>query len=107
MDEEVVYKKFYPIAISYHDKVHEELKSLQEQGIILLSRSAYNTPLICVLKKDGGIKLQWSLSFGFNKFISNDPFEALSHLQSSDLKFISNGNYSGRPGSNFKLPADC
>ena len=44
--------------------------------------------------------------FGSNEFASNDPFEALSHLQSNDPKFISNGNYSGHPGLNFKLPAD-
>ena len=53
--------------------------------------------------------IQWSLSskaFGPNKFVSNDPFEALPHLQSNNPKFISNGNYSGHPGSNFKLSTD-
>ena len=48
-----------------------------------------------------------SNAFGSNEFTSNDPFEALSHLQSYDSKFRSNGNYSGHPGSNFKLPDDC
>ena len=47
-----------------------------------------------------------SNAFGSNEFISNDPFEALPHLQSNDPKFISNGNYSGRLRSNFKLPDD-
>ena len=55
------------------------------------------------------IYLQWSVSsntFGSNAFASNESFEALPHLQSNDPKFRSKGNYSGHPGSNFKLPAD-
>ena len=47
-----------------------------------------------------------SNAFGSNEFASNDPFKALSHLQSNDPKFRSNGNYSGNLGSNFKLLAD-
>ena len=48
-----------------------------------------------------------SNAFISNVFASNDPCVALSRLQSNDPKFRSNGNYSGHPGSNFKLPADC
>ena len=46
-------------------------------------------------------------AFGSNEFASNYLFEALPHLQSNDPKFRSKGNYTGHPGSNFKLPADC
>ena len=57
MDDEVVYKRPYPIPVSHHEKVREELKKMQEQGIIIPSHSAYNTPLIPVVKKDGGIRI--------------------------------------------------
>ena len=57
MDDEVVYKRPYPIPVSHHEKVREELKRMQEERIIIPSHSAYNSPLIPVLKKDGGIRL--------------------------------------------------
>ena len=55
MDDEVVYKRPYPIPVSNHEKVREELKKMQ--GIIIPPHLAYNTPLIPVVKKDGGIRI--------------------------------------------------
>ena len=57
MDDKVVYKRPYPIPVSHHEKVREELRRMQEEGIIIPSHSAYNSPLIPVLKKNGGIRL--------------------------------------------------
>ena len=56
MDDEVVYKRPYPIPVSHHEKVRE-LKKMKEQGILIPSHSAYNTHLIPVVKKDGGIRI--------------------------------------------------
>ena len=60
--------------------------------------------VLCLMKERySGVSYN---AFESNEFASNDPFQALPHLQSNDPKFRSNGNYSGHPGLNFKLPTD-
>ena len=78
--EEVVYKRPYPIPVKYHDEVSKQLKLLQEQGVIRPSKSPYNTPLVPVPKKDGGLRL--CLDFrALNATIRDDKFP-LPNIQS-------------------------
>ena len=73
IDNEHVYRKPYPILVCYHQAIREQLQVLQAQGIIRPSQSAYNSPLIPVPKKDGGIRL--CLDFrALNTKIKDDRF---------------------------------
>lgn len=71
--EQVVYRRPYNIPLSYHERVNEQLKSLEKQGIIRPSRSPFNAPLIPVPKKDGGLRL--CLDFrALNKTLRDDRY---------------------------------
>ena len=73
LDNESVYRKPYPIPVCYHSAIRKQLQTLQEEGIIRSSQSAYNSPLIPVPKKDGGIRL--CLDFrALNTKIKDDRF---------------------------------
>ncbi|KAK4318737.1 hypothetical protein Pmani_010278 [Petrolisthes manimaculis] len=55
--DEAVWRKPYPIPVSYHIRIQEQLRQLHSQGTIRPSKSPYNAPLIPVPKKDGGLRL--------------------------------------------------
>ena len=73
VSETPVYKRPYPIPNKYIEEVKQQIKTMVEQGIIRPSRSAYNSPLVPVLKKDG--KLRLCLDFRhLNTVIKNDRY---------------------------------
>ena len=49
-EEVVVYRRPYNIPICFHDAVHKQLQTLQQQGIIRPSKSPVCAPLIPVPK---------------------------------------------------------
>ncbi|KAK4327310.1 hypothetical protein Pmani_002251 [Petrolisthes manimaculis] len=57
VDDDAVWRKPYPIPVKYHEDIKKQIKQLRAQGTIRPSRSPYNTPLVPVPKKDGGIRL--------------------------------------------------
>ena len=57
IDKPPVRKKPYKIPHAYREKVLEELKGMERDGIIEKSESAWASPLVVVTKKDGGIRL--------------------------------------------------
>ena len=78
-DGPVVYRKPYPIPIKHHEEVKRQVNELVKQGIVRPSRSPYNSPLVPVVKKDGGLRL--CLDFrALNKQIEDDRFP-LPHIQ--------------------------
>ncbi|KAK3892473.1 hypothetical protein Pcinc_003705 [Petrolisthes cinctipes] len=57
VDEDAVWRKPYPIPVKYHEDIKKQIRQLRAQGTIRPSQSPYNTPLVPVPKKDGGIRL--------------------------------------------------
>ena len=55
--DQPIYSKPYPIPLKFHQQIEEQLQDLYAQGLIQPSCSAYNSPLVPVTKKDGGIRL--------------------------------------------------
>ena len=47
----------YRLPHAYKDKVLEELKLMREEGIIKPSVSEWSSPIVCVNKKDGTLRL--------------------------------------------------
>ena len=56
MDPKVVNKKQYVIPHAYKEKLNNEIQDMLKNGIISLSKSNYNSPLIVVKKADGCIR---------------------------------------------------
>ena len=63
----------YTIPIAYLHKVREELRKLLEANIIEISKSQWASPLITVLKKDGGIRLLGDY-LRLNAITESDPY---------------------------------
>lgn len=57
VDDEVVWRKPYPVPVKYDEEIREQIQQLHAQGTIRSSHSPYNAALIPVPKKDGGIRL--------------------------------------------------
>ena len=53
----VVNLKPYPIPHAYRDQVKEMIRDMLDQGIIEDSVSEWSSPIVCVKKKDGSIRL--------------------------------------------------
>lgn len=49
--------KPFGIPWALRGKVHDEIKDMLEQGVIEPAVSTYNSPLLCIIKKDGSIRL--------------------------------------------------
>ena len=56
-DKSPVRTKPYPIPLKYVDSVIEEVKSMEQAGIIEKSSSPYCSPIVVVGKKEGGIRI--------------------------------------------------
>ena len=54
---EVVYRKPYQLPVKYHQEVKDQVQTMLDQGIIRVSQSAYNNPLVPVVKRTGGLRL--------------------------------------------------
>ena len=62
----------YRIPIAYINQVHEELKKMQELGIIEPSHSPWSAPLVAVRKKDGKVRICGYRRL--NVVTDNDPY---------------------------------
>ena len=56
-EERPVKLKPYRVPVCHQDEVNKQLISMEEQGIISLSKSPWSSPLVVVKKKDGSIRL--------------------------------------------------
>lgn len=66
-----VYKKPYPIPVKYHEELKRQMEDMVARGIVRPSRSPYNSPLVLVVKRDGGCRI--CLDFrGLNAQIPDD-----------------------------------
>ena len=55
--EEPVYRKPYPIPIKFQEELEHQIEDMLLQGIIEQSASAFNAPLVPVVKKDGSLRV--------------------------------------------------
>ena len=56
-EERPVKLKPYRVPVCHQDEVNKQLISMEEQGIISLSKSPWSSPLVVVKKKDGSLRL--------------------------------------------------
>lgn len=66
-------RKPYQIPVCFHDKVNTEIKIMEDHGLIRPSRSAFQSPLVPVVKKDGKIRLCVDFR-NLNQHIINDSY---------------------------------
>ena len=66
-------KKPYPIPACFYDKVAEQIKVMESQGIIRPSRSAFISPVVPIVKKDGKIRLCVDFR-NLNQHVLNDSY---------------------------------
>jgi hypothetical protein len=53
----VYHRKSYPIPFSKREAARKEINHMLELGVIEPSNAEYSSPLVCVSKKDGGVRL--------------------------------------------------
>ena len=56
-DARPVKLKPYRVPVCHQDEVNKQLSRMEEQGVILLSKSPWSSPLVVVKKKDGSLRL--------------------------------------------------
>ena len=72
-DQQAVFTRPYQIPIYYLKEVEDQIQNMLEQGLIRPSRSPYNSPIVPVKKRDGGLRL--CLDFRkLNTLIKDDRF---------------------------------
>lgn len=56
-DAKPVMQGVYQVPVTYRDKVRQELKEMEEAGIIEPTRSPWSSPMVTVRKRDSGLRL--------------------------------------------------
>ena len=67
----------YRVPVCHQDEVSQQLASLEEQGVISLSKSPWASPMVVVKKKDGSLRLCVDYR-KLNSLTSGDSFPLLS-----------------------------
>ena len=69
-DDTPVFKRAYDVPLRLRDQVYEHLKSLEKDGVITpVDASEWASPVIIVVKKDGGIRMVIDCKVSINKVI--------------------------------------
>ena len=63
----------YRIPVAYQKQVREELKAMEEIGIIEPAKSSWSSPMVMVRKKDGGVRLCGDYR-KLNELTEEDPY---------------------------------
>ena len=63
----------YRIPVAYQKQVREELKAMEEIGIIEPAKSSWSSPMVMVRKKDGGVQLCGDYR-KLNELTEEDPY---------------------------------
>ena len=91
--EDPVYRKAYPVPIKFQEQLEQQIEEMLLQGIIEQSASAFNAPLVPVVKSDG--KLRVTVDYRHLNTVVHDEryvIPSISDMFSTmqDSKFFSN-----------------
>ena len=70
-----IFCKARPVPYALRGKVEEELDRLEKDGVIKkVSRSDWASQLVCVPKKDGGIRVRGDFKVSVNRVLQDNPY---------------------------------
>ncbi|KAL1446815.1 hypothetical protein WDU94_012377, partial [Cyamophila willieti] len=92
-DAKPVFTKERPVPYALHEKVEKELDQLEAQGIITpVAASDWGSPLVCIPKPDGGVRICVDYKCGVNERLvqANHPIRRIDDVLHSlrDSKFF-------------------
>ena len=70
-----VFCKARPVPYALRQKVEEELGRLKSQGVVKkVERSDWSSPIVCVPKKDGSIRICGDFKVSINRVLLDNPY---------------------------------
>ena len=70
-----VFCKARPVPYALHQKVEEELDRLESLGVVKkVERSDWSSPIVCVPKKDGSIRICGDFKVSVNQVLLDNPY---------------------------------
>ena len=72
---EPVFCKSRPVPYALRQKVEEELDRLESQGVVKkVERSDWASPIVCVPKKDGSLRIFGDFKVSINRVLLDNPY---------------------------------
>ena len=79
-DAKCVFCKARPVSYALRQKVEEELDRLESQGVVKkVERRDWASPIVCVSKKDGSIRICGDFNVSINRVLLDNPLSFARH----------------------------
>ena len=85
-DAKSVFCKARPVPYALRQKAEEELHRLESQGVVKkVERSDWASPIVCVPKKDGSIRICGDFKVSINRVLLDNPYSCQTQRMPSPL----------------------